>query len=301
MERSQVLNLLVEVKGASSMRSVSTVSTTSAPRLWLAIVVALLTALGFLAFGAYQQVELHRTADHRVDAVKHLNSQLISARCKDPSTAASCAAEIRSRSRVEVREIADLYSQETMALWTAIMGASATVGLALSGIGVFLIWQTWLQAGEASEYSRRTLQSYVGKERGILSQDIARVVTKGHIAHAGICVFFENIGASAATIVRVYFSYKDEVGVWPTEFDHEIEDVRTIAINGKGRTPCLEWSEPPEVQQSVYLQGVMEYRTLETEIFTTPFSLKITRFDNPYGSPEFEMVRQVVSGMPSHT
>jgi hypothetical protein len=71
-----------------------------------------------------------------------------------------CARQINNAAREQQRDEYDLYSQKTMALWTAVMGGMAVVGVFLSVLGVYLIWTTFREtkrtADEAREANRIT-------------------------------------------------------------------------------------------------------------------------------------------------
>ncbi len=91
----------------------------------------------------------------------------ISAKCLGLTAQArdDCEDKINDAARSNQRDEYDLAAQQTMALWTAIMGGMSVLGVGLSGLGIYLIWQTWIDTRKSAESSQDTLKAFMTKER----------------------------------------------------------------------------------------------------------------------------------------
>lgn len=93
----------------------------------------------------------------------------IATECAFTDSRSKCAREIEQASRAEQRDEYDLYSQQAMALWTSVMGAMGVLGVALSGVGVYLLWQTWSEARYTSDAQREANEISKKQARADLS------------------------------------------------------------------------------------------------------------------------------------
>src|SRR5688572_28957006 len=95
--------------------------------LWPAIIFALVV-VG--AAGIQHRVHYNDASRNAAAYARDAQNQ-IAAECGVPRPQASCARKIEQTRRTNHREEYDLYSQQVMALWTAIVGAMAVIGIAL--------------------------------------------------------------------------------------------------------------------------------------------------------------------------
>lgn len=123
------------------------------------IVGLLLWAVQIQATINHQSVD--NTEGHRLRADKHIQNRCI----KLPQPAhENCVESTRAASEELEREERDLEAQKVMALWTAVMGAMAVIGVGLSGFGVYLIWRTWVATRTAANTSQKTYQAFIDAE-----------------------------------------------------------------------------------------------------------------------------------------
>ena len=173
---------------------------------------AIVSALAIIAvIGIQQWIHYDNAAARAAHDASNTDNQ-IAAECSVISGGYSeCAREIEQASRTEQRNEYDLYSQQTMALWTAVMGSMAIIGIALSGVGVYLIWQTWDATRAAAKSSRDTLRAFiqVEKARIVLTPSGSgwRSEEKGSLTLPCNLV---NFGRSAARIHAIAFRKSDE-------------------------------------------------------------------------------------------
>lgn len=196
-----------------------------------------------------------------------------------------CEDEINDPARANQRDEYDLAAQQTMALWTAIMGGMAVVGVALSGVGVYLIWRTWGATQEAAENSRKTLRSFIAKERAIIKITRASFnFDRGLRSYAnGFLLELCNIGESACIVQKIYWSYCLQKE-WPDSFLNNVTKAVLIAGRDSEASPHLGVAEFPATP--CWLMGVVKYTTLEDQVFTSHFSLKVEFHDRAGYGPD---------------
>lgn len=266
-------------------------------RLWLGLAVLLaVTVIGVLGiqhFRYYSEAASH-AAGYSRDAYNQISEE-----CFRPHLDEKCAQERRYTARENQRDEYDLYSQKAMALWTAVMGVMAVVGVSLSGVGVYLIWGTWRQTAEAADSARRTLHSYVAKERALIAINQAVAASDPESKRDGFVVKIENRGMAPATIVMTQWSYM-QVREWPDTFNQSDDSKRTLPQDGEGRTPLL--SRPDgQMGHWPFLVGMIEYVSLNERYFT-PFSFLLTHHPaDGYRSDWWSAQECSTPGMPDHT
>lgn len=227
---------------------------------WLYIVSVV--AVGFLALiGIQQFVDRSYASRNAADYAANTKSQ-IAAECVIPDDYVKCVREIRQASDSSQRDEYDLYSQQTMALWTMVMGIMAVVGVALSALGVYLIWRTWIATLVAAENSSRTLQAYIARERAVLKihDYVGTEAAWNEPRKQQFCVIVNNKGAGRAEIKNLKFAAKTD-GVWPHEFADGLDQEAFIEAGderaGIGRVTFV----PPD-DKCFYVLGYVEYSTV---------------------------------------
>lgn len=130
----------------------------------------------------------------------------IAAKCSGLSGQAldDCSDEIDNATREHQRGEYDLAAQQTMALWTAVMGGMAVLGVGLSSIGVYLIWQTWAETSRTANAAIAAQQLSTAEKRGFVH---FRVRPAGGVAdhEMGITIDVQyygalNVGGISATL-----------------------------------------------------------------------------------------------------
>lgn len=167
---------------------------------------ALVAATAVIAVIGIQNWADYRNASSRAANDARNTENQIAAECVAGRAYAECSREIEQASRAEQRDEYDLYSQKTMALWTSVMGSMAVLGVALSGIGVYLIWGTWRQTAEANKLLRQQLQdarSLLGADL-FLGQAHAGISDLADGAHRkNLSVQIRNEGSSRAKFISI--------------------------------------------------------------------------------------------------
>lgn len=118
---------------------------------WILVTVAFLLVIIGAGYGlsqqaAYEQEAKERSADYAkytAGQIKHACTQTASPPLEKARCIKNAVAEYRLKTRDNQREYDDLAAQRTSALWTSIMGLAAVIGMALSAIGVALVYTTF--------------------------------------------------------------------------------------------------------------------------------------------------------------
>lgn len=193
----------------------------------------------------------------------------VAAKCRGLALQArnDCEDQINDSARANQRDEYDLAAQRTMALWTAIMGGMAVLGVSLSGIGVYLIWRTWSATSEAASNSRKTLDRYIYKERAILRCGHASYQFLDDMPQSeGFQVCIINHGPSPAELESVEWEFLNGP-VWPEKLRFEKFTTTVATAENEPSTPHLGFEEMEVLPK--WLAVRLNYRTLGSEHFKT--------------------------------
>jgi hypothetical protein len=243
----------------------------------------------------YQNNASNHAADRARDAQNN-----IAAECVAGSGYEECARKIKHAARADQRDEYDLSSQQIMATWTWVMGSAAVLGIALSGIGVYLIWQTWDATREAAANSRKTLGAYIAKERAYLQVEAAREKHGTNALHpsVGFVISTKNLGLSAGTINRYCYQYVEEYGWHPRRLI-EVAVSDLVPPDRATISPMLPFTTK---SRAFTLLGYLDYTSLEEIKGRAHFCFYITYFEDNGLRGEYwqaEMIRPLA--MPRDT
>lgn len=126
----------------------------------------LVSALLNSDFSSYDRALIDRAADASDNYREYTNERIRDA-CGtlSPVSKPDCIEEREKAAREYERGEMDVAAQLTMAWWTKIMGAAAVLGVALSAVGVYLIWETFRETRRAAINATKTYEAYVAVER----------------------------------------------------------------------------------------------------------------------------------------
>lgn len=266
-------------------------------RRWLSQ--AVIIAVGVILVVLVGQCSYHHDArSYATDHARNAQDQ-IAAECggnADPQ----CARNIEQAARSEQRQEYDLYSQQAMALWTGVMGGMAVLGVALSGVGVYLIWQTWDATREAAVNSRKTLGAYIAKERAHLQVEAARQQHGGNALHPTACfaISTKNLGLSVGTINRYCYQYIEEYG-WRPRRLIEVSVSDLVPPDRATISPLLPFTTK---SRAFTLLGYLDYTSLEEIKGRAYFCFLVTYIESDGLGPEHwraELIRPIA--MPRDT
>lgn len=216
------------------------------------------------------------------------------------SERAECQANEYNAARERERNEYDLQAQLVTSAWTRAMGLAALVAMVVGIVGVGLVYTTFYETRRGAEYARQTLRTYIAKERALLIPSRARTASDKELDRSGFVLELNNAGLAPGTIERTRWSYLTE-RKWPKKFTRCDHSKRTLAPEGEGRTPLLEWEHEQETGGPLFLVGQIEYESL-TERFVSPFSYRIDFIpDDGYVSAYWVANETNVEGRPEHT
>jgi hypothetical protein len=179
------------------------------------------------------------------------------------------------------------------------MGIASLLGKGLSIVGVALVYVTFKATREQTESSRKSLLSYMAKERAILTAKKAFFHFEPHGRHMnGFKVELANIGTGAAHVESVAWSYLSKgFAAWPERMKVTDYHPFVVAAGASERSPHLGVEKFPK--EPFWLVGTVEYSTLGTSRFQSHFCYKAMFHDEAgYGPGSWIAEPDRVSGMP---
>ncbi len=275
--------------------------------------IASLFAAGFLTVSTVQlartwQWEIEydanrNAADYAADAEND-----ISVKCAGLSGQPldDCADEINDAARNNQRNEYDLAAQQTMALWTAIMGGMSVLGVCLSGVGVYLVWTTFKETQSASKSSADaakaaadTLDSYIARERAILKFGGAHFeFLDSSPTPSGFVVELRNLGPAPANIYWIEWEYV-KGPIWPKNL--RFGQYRADTIEKEDRSPHLGIDDLDD-EYEFWLAVSVTYKTLGSQTFTIHAGYRIVyNLTDGYNSGRFKAERDVLANTPMDT
>ena len=193
-----------------------------------------------------------------------------------PAAFEQCIEETRGPAEERQRAERDLEAQRKMALWTAIMGAMAVIGVGLSGFGVYLIWRTWDATREAAENSRKTFRAYVAVERPRLAIGKS-AKSGGFLTDEGELTFeldVANMGKTVAYAELIYFWVDERIP--DVTGDDAFNVQRLDQVIGDGTTATLPF-KLVEVPNRAFIGGYATYESGLDESHVSYFLFEVTK------------------------
>ncbi|MEZ5707909.1 MAG: hypothetical protein R3E02_00805 [Blastomonas sp.] len=236
--------------------------------LWPAIVFTVTT----LAFGGIQHRIHYQDAARNAAAYSRDAKNEIAAECTVPVPYNDCAREIEQTRRENQRDEYDLYAQKAMALWTAIMGAMAVVGIALSGVGVYLIWRTWDATREAAENSRKTFNAYVMRERAVLrfTENIFTEQAWNEPHKQQFFIKVKNEGMGHAQVKSVFYAVQLDAE-WPLVFSPGLNTEHFVGSDAAKDWKLGRMTFVAPNDRAFFVLGYVEYFSVGESPFRSHF------------------------------
>lgn len=244
--------------------------------------VAAVLIVAAICLGLYQQSKyVDEAAQRSAEYAKHARDKVGQTCAAVPAPEkASCVEKAETEQQLaqadNERNEKDLVAQRTSALWTAIMGVAALIGMGLSAVGVWLVFDTFRATRRATEIADDNLEAIVDSERArIRMAEIAEINNAPNEPEKlSLQVTAENIGKSTATIQSVHW-YVAQDADWPDKFEHS-RDLFDVAEPGK--EAIIEYlTYKPPVIETHFISGYVVYKTILGRSFTTYFSYWASR------------------------
>jgi len=251
------------------------------PRPWLKhsilgalfFAILLIVSAGTLHCLNYQEAH-HNAASYAADAKNDIRAECLTAKGKVSS---DCARNKNNAAREEQRKEYDLYAQKIMAIWTTVMGGMAIIGVSLSGVGVYLIWETFRQTQDAAIAANASKDAYIWNERARIA--IKNFSGTGDAFDEGQSITqritIENVGNSHARIISIKSCLTCSDGTNGDDTQWEINDPH-IGIDKEEKN--FKGPEIVGIEDSMGLTycGVIEYSTLGSANYLTHFTCTVS-------------------------
>lgn len=247
------------------------------------------TVLAIMIVGGIQQWIYYDIASNQASAAAQNVKDQIASECVSSTPYPKCVREILQSARTEQRNEYDLYSQQTMALWTTVMGAVASISVSLSVLGVYLIWTTYnvtLRAAIAAENTevatRETRDSQIMTEK--LSTEAKIHPSATFILSDKHCAFglsIRNAGDTTAFAIssecRLKISRKSQMlwdsGLQPITFHpNELASRQTVSNLINYDVQDFAAIEPSEELYLIEIEGSVAFATIHKDRITVAFS-----------------------------
>ena len=243
--------------------------------------IAGLAALVWLAFGFYSALSWHSTglekeAAQRTEIHRQNAEDRIVRVCASDPFKIKCIYEARQTQRENEREEQDLAAQKVTAWWTKIMGIAALIGMALSAVGVFLVWTTFNETRKANSIAKETLFRQLRAYVTVEALESANMT-------GSVSITLHNSGATPTKGIKIIYNRMQVdngiVSAIPTEID--VPD-----IGGQARKCLLvewyNWSDlfhakseiPTTMLGSVIYRSVVPDENGQNREFVEPFSIQ---------------------------
>jgi hypothetical protein len=142
------------------------------------------------------------------------------------------------------RDFADLVAQQRSALWGAVMGIAALIGIMLSAIGVWLVYTTLRETKRSADLANANVQAFFHAERGVAV--IEKPFSEAPFAEIFLSTFVlkvRNAGRSLIRVTRVTGGWRDDFAKWEWDEQRQFESISD--------QPCR-----PDMPISVVVSGI---------------------------------------------
>lgn len=268
-------------------------------------VIGAVGALAFVAYGAGLYAGTLPEPEHQGDATERAASNASESPSPPPPASGVAplpAGDVEPSPKDQSyynRE--DLQAQRVMAWWTRIMGIAAGVGIFLGGVSIWLIWRTWDATSDAAESSRKTLRSFIAKERAHLRIKRAEFSYEERlgISSNGFRLKLDNRGESACQVIEIGWQYS-ESRHWLPKLEQLIWKPVLVPSDSEEDSPHLGIAEFPS--DPCWFMGRVKYKTLEDETFASYFSFAIQFLEGAgYGPDNWFAIEDRMIAMPWDT
>lgn len=260
-----------------------------------------LAACAFL-FGLFYQI--HYAQQAKIDAAEYASNAAaeaykpcrVSALPKLDKCLSDAKREYNLKRNDNSRDYADLVAQQRSALWAAVMGIAALIGMMLSAIGVWLVYTTFKETRRTAEIAQRNLEVFQHAERGFVR------ILDMHILDLPLDPMFkrryaytiENFGRSAITVTGTRVWNRGDLS-----WDFDLENtpgygsvIQVFCKDGETAVVMGNYEMPTDAENNVFLVMV-EYSTLGLVGCRTFFTFAL---NVDYPSPGPNIIKIHVAG-----
>ncbi len=259
--------------------------------------IAGLALLLFAAYGLFSVLSWHSAAfendaANRSDIHRQNANDRIVSICPATPTETDCISQAQQAARANERDEQDLAAQKVTAWWTKIMGISALIGMALSGVGVWWVKSTFDEARDSNKIAKRALEL---EHRPAMVPHVhtAEVLYVGKV---GINANFRNASKATIRVVSVKTDKQPDTNMPRTEQYFEnlgfLTPDETLEIQ-LGSFNDQDWQRRIDV--------AIQYHAVNSPtIYQTDATASVSMLKNQSGqtSPELRWIALTVSEKP---
>jgi|GEM_PF-3111326 len=240
--------------------------------------------LGGGLYSLRQQVAYDQEAQHRIAHYSEYSSEEIANACLGlPSLDQEvCVEKATKRADLEQREYErgelDLVAQQKMALWTAIMGIAALIGMALSVIGVWLVWTTFRETRRQAQIAQDNLEAYREAERGHLEVHVRSGTKSSTSDTIAYDTQMHNVGRSSVKVLSIHYDILKKPEPKEIYKGATFEEFNVPADGSSNVSPLIK--ARADIEKYPFLGGYVLYRCKFGQMHRTHFCYKITPITN---------------------
>lgn len=193
-----------------------------------------------------------------------------------------CIAQTHQERRENTRQEDDLVAQQTMSVWTFLMGGAAIVGMLLSAVGVYLVYSTFQEAKrtanaavDANELALRLANTQMRAWIGFDSWDLIR----NGVPESGVIDFYlfelawKVVGSTPAHEVRIVTDRSDKLD---PDFSGQVGTSTAPNIVFHSRPVAFSPQEIFSTRDNpVKIRAVVSYKTAFGELAVTDAEFEI--------------------------
>ena len=262
----------------------------------LAGLLAVAAATTLYLSASQQQSEYSRSANHY--AHQYADERAIEAKeciALAPPKRDECQDQAREAARSGQRSEYDLEAQRVTATWTQHMGIAAMIGMAVSIVGVGLVWTTFRETRNSADAARANLEAFLKGQRAHIEIEPRFV---GDAAGKWYAHFKPiNHGLSVAEIVKVEWLECDDA-LYPAAL-HNDADLQVI-VPERGESTFTIGISDVEPNDLFFIAGRVTYQTLTLTGLHSHFCFKIDSAPS-YGNQVVSMQNALCMNLPKDT
>ena len=220
-----------------------------------------------------------------------------------PSAKQECAQEENDAARKNQRDEYDLAAQKTMGIWTTVMGWMAIFGGSLSGIGVYLIWQTWRESQRGASAARVNADAYIWNERAWLEpipgamDVIASHQPKGQrIQLSSAPLSFRNKGNSTAVLRALKYYISESPDKKYTVREQNLRGA-LVPVGGESEGVDVYFDEWEDCRK-FWIVGALQYGAIGNAVGETFFCFRVEIDDDGFS---LTVAHEVHAQIPANT
>lgn len=224
---------------------------------------ALAILVGLSLWRGASDLENQITLQAQKEAAQYADPARISVECKASSVAAPAqqdciSPESEAASEAE-RNTYDLEAQQTVAVWTRVMGKAAIIGMGVGIIGLFLIFTTFWETRKAAQTSRDTYEAFIALESPLIAPKITLDHVQGK-SHFGIKIEATNLGKTSCVVEKIYVSWTDKPEI--PEFEGKAPWERHVLVAPEATEEVYEsFGDKRMLKDGHFYSGYIAYRS----------------------------------------